>query len=482
MTSSSETGCTETGYTAHAAEYISHRRWFAGKGRNFTISDRRLFPWLSEAGADPAMRIELATVTFDDGTSEVYQLPLSYYREEHVHLSHALLGAWDEHGIGRVWAYDALHDKDVTGLLLHAILEERRLDGLDFHCLDGADRDIDAASLLMPVEQSNSSLAFGERALLKVFRKVAPGRNPDIEIHELLTHAGVDKVAALFGWVEAHWTDAGQATSGEHGTADLAMLQQFLRTATDGWALALTSVRDLYAEADLHADEVGGDFAAESQRLGAATAEIHARLSELLATGRWGREQLTSAAAQMQQRLDRAIDVVSDLEPFAPALGQAYDDLATLDHPVAVQRVHGDLHLGQTLRTVRGWKIIDFEGEPAKSLSERVALDVTVRDVAAMLRSFDYAAATLLPDHPHDTQIAYRAREWAQRNRGAFCDGYTDESGRDPREQPVLMRAYETDKAVYEVVYEARNRPSWLPIPMQAIARLAGTDQPEEVA
>jgi maltokinase len=99
-----------------------------------------------------------------------------------------------------------------------------------------------------------------------------------------------------------------------------------------------------------------------------------------------------------------------------------------------------------------------------------------------MLRSFDYAAATLLPDHPGDMQIAYRAREWAQRNRGAFCDGYTDESGRDPREQPVLMRAYETDKAVYEVVYEARNRPSWLPIPMQAIVRLAGTAQPEEVA
>jgi maltokinase len=167
---------------------------------------------------------------------------------------------------------------------------------------------------------------------------------------------------------------------------------------------------------------------------------------------------------------------VPQLEEHAPGLREAFDALGKVDHNVQVQRVHGDLHLGQTLRTVKGWKLIDFEGEPAKSLPERVALDSPLRDVAAMLRSFDYAAANLLTDHPHDPQIAYRCREWAQRNRVAFCEGYSEESPVDPRREQVLMRAYETDKAIYEVVYEARNRPTWLRIPMAAIARLSGVE------
>jgi maltokinase len=178
----------------------------------------------------------------------------------------------------------------------------------------------------------------------------------------------------------------------------------------------------------------------------------------------------------MHRRLDQAVLAVPEIEPFAGGLREAFDELTEVGHNVPIQRVHGDLHLGQTLRTVLGWKLIDFEGEPAKPLAERVALDSPLRDVAAMLRSFDYAAATLLTDHPHDRQIAYRCREWAQRNRVAFCEGYAEESPVDPRQETALMRAYETDKAIYEVVYEARNRPTWLRIPMAAIARLSGAD------
>jgi maltokinase len=317
-------------------------------------------------------------------------------------------------------------------------------------------------------------VVFGEDALLKVFRKVAAGRNPDIEIHEALTHAGVDKVAHLYGWITAQLDDG--AVDGAKGPADLGMLQQFLRTATDGWTMALNSVRDLYAEADLHADEVGGDFASESHRLGAATAEVHRRLAELLGTAVWTPEDLRDLVAAMHRRLDMSIEAVPDLEPYADGLRAAFDALTQVGHSVPTQRVHGDLHLGQTLRTVRGWKLIDFEGEPAKPLAERIAFDSPLRDVAGMLRSFDYAAGNLLTDHPHDRQIAYRCREWAQRNRVAFCEGYAEESPVDPRHENVLMRAYETDKAIYEVVYETRNRPSWLPIPMAAIARLSGAD------
>jgi maltokinase len=347
---------------------------------------------------------------------------------------------------------------------------------MGFHCLEETDRTLSGQSLLLSGEQSNSSLVYGEDALLKMFRKVGPGRNPDIEIHEALTHAGVDKVAGLYGWISGTWTESANGDGADAGTADLGMLQQFLRTATDGWTMALNSVRDLYAEADLHADEVGGDFAAESHRLGAATAEVHRRLAELLGSRTWTPEDLQTLVTAMHGRLDAAVRAVPQLEEHAPGLREAFDALSKVDHNVPVQRVHGDLHLGQTLRTVRGWKLIDFEGEPVKSLPERVALDSPLRDVAAMLRSFDYAAANLLTDHPHDPQIAYRCREWAQRNRVAFCEGYNEESPVDPRREQVLMRAYETDKAIYEVVYEARNRPTWLRIPMAAIARLSGVE------
>src|SRR5262249_7793485 len=150
-----------------------------------------------------------------------------------------------------------------------------------------------------------------------------------------------------------------------------------------------------------------------------------------------------------------------------------YRALAELSAPVVAQRVHGDLHLGQTLRTVKGWKLIDFEGEPMKSLQERVAPDSALRDVAAMLRSFDYAAGATLREFGTGDQLSYRAEEWAQRNRQAFLDGYVSVASLDAPEDRILMRAYEADKAVYEAVYEARNRPNWLAIPLHAVARLA---------
>jgi maltokinase len=257
------------------------------------------------------------------------------------------------------------------------------------------------------------------------------------------------------------------------------MAQTFLQNSTEGWATATASVRDLYAEADLHADEVGGDFAGEAFRLGVATAEVHQALARTLQTATLDAKELSALSDGMRARLDRAAAEVEALQPYADRLREAFDDLAGLDEPVAVQRVHGDFHLGQVMRTLTGWKLLDFEGEPARPLEERRALDSPIKDVAGMLRSFDYAARHLLADHAPDPRLEYRAVEWADRNREAFCKGYADAAGYDPRDQAVLLRAFETDKAVYEVVYEARNRPAWLPIPMSAIERLAASGAEE---
>ena len=168
------------------------------------------------------------------------------------------------------------------------------------------------------------------------------------------------------------------------------MLQQFLRTASDGWDLALASVRNLFAEADLHADEVGGDFAGEAARLGVALAEVHADLAEHFPVEQRGADAASALADAMEGRLDAALDVVPDLAPHADPLRATFGRLRGLDR-IDVQQVHGDLHLGQTLRTVKGWKIVDFEGEPAKPLAERLLPDSVWRDVAGMIRSFDYA-------------------------------------------------------------------------------------------
>jgi maltokinase len=459
----STTGGSSAGLGALLADHLGHQRWFAGKGRDWRVLATTTAGTLQDA---PRVWIELVSVGYPGDELETYQVPLVAYDHEVEHLSHALVGRLDGS-----WVYEALADKEVTGLWLSGIGDERRAGTLRFRRDPSAEKIPEGVvSIVVGAEQSNTSLVFGDQAILKVFRKVAPGINPDIEVHAALASAGSIHIAEPLGWLEGTWHDP---VLDAEVTGSLAMLQAYLPSATDGWEMAQTSVRDLYAEADLRADEVGGDFAAESHRLGAATAEVHADLARTLPNGVFDARALAALAAAMRGRLDRAAAEVEVLRPYVEALREAYEDLARLGRPVAVQRIHGDFHLGQVMRTLDGWRLLDFEGEPAKSLAERRALDSPVRDVAGMLRSFDYAARHLLADGPHDAQREFRATEWAERNRSAFCDGYAETISSDPRDEPVLLRAYETDKAVYELVYESRNRPSWVSIPLSAIARLA---------
>lgn len=450
--------------------YLVEQRWFAGKGRDFSIEAMHPTSWLSTG--DPKVRIEILTVRYTDGEprTETYQLPLAYLVEVDPDLTHALIGPIDHAELGAVVAYDAVFVSSVADLLLAGFRDCRRDPDLAFEVLDDAALpDPSVTGTVMTAEQSNTSIAYGEDALLKLFRRISDGGNPDVEIHEALTRRGSDNVARLLGWVEADW----RAVDGALQHGHLGMLQAYLRTATDGWDIALSSVRDLFVEEDLHPAEVGGDFAAEAERLGATTGDVHHDLAELFGTTVLSNDQREGLATAMTNRLDSAMAAAPQLEEYAPALRRSFAALAALDDPIGVQRIHGDLHLGQTVRTVKGWKIIDFEGEPAKSLADRVAPDSPLRDIAGMMRSLDYAAGATLHQFGYGDQLRYRGDEWADRNRAAYLRGYSTVSGSAPDEQQVLLRAYETDKAIYEVVYETRHRPSWLPIPLHAVKRLA---------
>jgi maltokinase len=462
-------------YLESLASYLSGRRWFAGKGREFEVTHLHPLPWLA---TEPHVRIEIAEVTYADGKRDSYQLPILYLPEVDATLTHALIGDVEHAELGDVVAYDAVFSKAACDVVLEHFHDAGQPDpaaDVVFHVVDGAELPPHGSpGFVLTAEQSNTSVAYGEDGILKLFRRVAPGGNPDIEIHEALTRRGSENVAPLLGWIWARWRDGG----GDVHEGHLGMMQAFLRTATDGWTIALSSVRDLLVEADLYPDEVGGDFAGEAQRLGEATAQVHEDLAAEFDTETYTPEQQAALAGGMGLRLDAAIHVVPEIARHAAGLRARYDALAALTTPLPVQRVHGDLHLGQTLRTVKGWKILDFEGEPAKPLDERVALDTPFRDVAGMLRSFDYAAGATLREFGQGEQLAHRAHEWSTRNREAFLDGYAQATRRPlTPEAMTVIRAYEADKAVYEAVYEARNRPSWLPIPLHAIARLAAEEQ-----
>jgi maltokinase len=474
----SNTG-TSQGLESALVDYIRNARWFGGKGRAFTVTRVNM---VSLQEAEPQVGIALVTLSFEDGGTDVYQVPMASYADPQGHLGHALIARLDGRHI-----YDALHDRAATRVWLEAFHRSAGHDptrqpsaatdsGLAFRRVGKHDLDPSAESTLFSGEQSNSSVAFGQDALMKVFRRLTPGVNPDIEIHEALTLAGTDSIAELYGWVELAPETPGGAP------VQLAMLQQFLRAATDGWELALASARTLIT-ADPSGEEVG-DFTADSHRLGVAVSEVHEILREQFGTQAF---DAAATSATMRQRLSAAIGVVPQLADHSTALETVFDRLA--DSPGDIHRIHGDLHLGQTLRTAIGWKLVDFEGEPAKTLEERQLPDSPWRDVAGMLRSFDYAAQSVVKEldasgespepaaNGTQDQVASRADEWRQVNRAAFLAGYVER--RLGRGEPTLtaaeetiINAYEADKAVYEVIYEARNRPSWLDIPLQAIDRI----------
>jgi maltokinase len=442
------------------ADWLVRQRWYAGRTRVLVAAEPGSVTHLA-----PGLDHVLLRAAYADGSSETYQVFLGWDRElPPEFVGHATIGS-DGDRIG----FDALYDEESARRLLGLIEAGIDIDGLRFTREPDAKLPLDAPNRVVDGEQSNSSVVFDTAAILKVFRRVTAGRNPDVELNRVLARAGNPHVAALLGAVDLAASEHG---SGGDVETSLAMVTAFAPNSADGWSMDRASVRDLLAEADLRDDEVGGDFAGEAYRLGEAIASVHLTLAQEL--GRW-REPAPIAA--MEARFARSAAEVPELADHAPAVYRRWQELT---EPLTVQRVHGDLHLGQVLRTPDNWLLIDFEGEPGQPSAERRRPDSPMRDVAGMLRSFDYAANQLLVGDPDDEQLAYRAREWVTRNRDSFCSGYANVSGTDPRADAALLRAYELDKAVYEAAYEARHRPDWLWIPLRAIRRLLDAPSPPD--
>jgi len=417
------------------ARHVPRQRWYAGSsapGSLRVIDSQRLRePW-------PCLEWLLVEA---DGA--VYQL---------------LLGG---RPLGQPGQFLQGHEEGVLGNVGDAFWYDATLDPeLSLAVLGLVTQGAEDAEHVRPVgaEQSNSSFVYDDRLIAKIFRRLHRGPNPDVEITTALSESGFTHVPEAV----ATWSRDGY---------DLAFVQRFLAGGSEGWALALTSLRDLYAGDGAVPGQAGGDFAAEALRVGQVTAEMHLALAGAFGTA-------PGDSASWADSMEESLDILE--QDDRDGAHQVVERLRTVEDPGPATRVHGDYHLGQVMRTDTGWYVLDFEGEPARPLEQRRTPTSPMKDVTGMLRSLDYASrAALAERHTGEAEhLEPRAEAWCDRNRQAFLAGYLNTEGAvdlvpsNPLSYQALMDAFELDKAVYELGYERAYRPEWVEIPHAAIRRL----------
>ena len=403
--------------------WMREQRWFGAKA-----ADLSHFGVLDHVELQDGLGCALVEARFNSGVHDVYQLIVSG------------------------------DDLDAEGgrTLVRMMQEQATAGGIRFHWTgaEPAPRG-DASVRPMGAEQSNSTIVVGEALALKVFRRLLPGDNPELEMLRFLTAHGFENIAPLAGWYEF---------DGELLQATLGVLQRFVADGRDGWGYAL-------AEPDAFLDQV--------RDLGSVTGEMHSVLASDHGDADFtpeepGDDALGLLTATINEEIERAFFDLRDSDEAArPIMGRGEelrDQLRALSHQSSGGRLirhHGDYHLGQTLLTPRGWVVLDFEGEPARTLPERRRKRSPLRDAAGMLRSFAYVASA------SDTLPV----DWEERARASFLEGYYEAvddvllpAGRSAIDK--LLAIHELEKAVYELRYELNNRPDWVGIPVSAIARL----------
>ncbi|GGF25057.1 maltokinase N-terminal cap-like domain-containing protein [Subtercola lobariae] len=475
---------------AALTEWMPAQRWFAGKGTTpvlrlvgsfdlrspaATLADLAAASG-SGAGLSPAVTITTALV-LDEGGSQpkLYQVPLTARSEALPELAGGLITTLDSGS----FVYDGALDSAYATALLTLITSDESTGNDGGATASGRSQEPGhplavTSSRVLSGEQSNTSIimtvshaaAAGTAAstapaaapapvICKVFRVLHHGDNPDVVLQSALAKAGSTRVPASVGSVVGTWSD--ERVFDGIASGHLAFAQEFLPGVRDAWRVAL------------EAAEAGHPFTADAFALGEATAEVHETLAGVMPTVEPSPELIAAVLASMRGRHAEAVAEVPELGQFSAAVDRIFDKAAT-GHWPRLQRIHGDYHLGQVLAVPSGgWVLVDFEGEPLRPMAERNQPDLAVRDIAGMLRSFDYVAGSFA-----DTPLHPSATAWAQDARQAFLDGYVARSGFDLTSNRALLEAFEIDKALYEAIYEARNRPTWLAIPVTAIARLAG--------
>jgi trehalose synthase-fused probable maltokinase len=417
-------------------EHVTQQRWYGAKSR--TVSHADVLDSVVVRSVEPELTLHLVGVTYDTGAHDVYQL---------------FSGA----------------ETDVARELVSAMRSTLKLQGtqgvIDFQpAADyaGLGQDIGAARLVSS-EQSNTSVVFGDALILKIFRRLEPGINPELEVLRFLAGHGFRNAPALAGWYEY---------SGGPLTATLGLLQEFVADGVNGWELALDEIADAPER-----------FLDRLSRLGEVTAQMHTALGSdpddaAFCPDEPSVEALALLTATVDEEIARVfLSLPEDDERLAPIVGrgeEVREQLRFLSHAGStgkVIRTHGDFHLGQTLARGDDWVILDFEGEPARTLVERRHKRSALRDVAGMLRSFTYAASSV------ELRGATVPDDWEVRARWRFLDSYL--AAVDPRLLPAgdaaierLLAVFELEKAVYELRYELDNRPDWVGIPVAGIERL----------
>jgi maltokinase len=445
---------------------IASQRWFGGKSRD--VLDARVLDAGVVPGEPPIIAFAIVEVRYGLQSHDLYHLPLGF-RPESDNWKASIIAATEGWTV-----YDAIADPELVRGILDLVADDATLDIGEATLLFRSTGDLRdslgerSETRPMGAEQSNTSVVIDERLALKVYRRIEAGMNPELEILRFLTERGFEHIAALEGYI---------SYEGRPLEATLAILQRFVASNGDGWELAL----------DTLASDPGW-LPGHTRRLGEVTAELHNALASdpvdpHFAPEEPSTEALALISASIDEEIEQVFAALPDTPAVAPVRGrgeEVRDRLRSLTQIGSVGRVirhHGDYHLGQALWTKdEDWLILDFEGEPARSVPDRRRKRSPLRDVAGMLRSFAYAASASVIQRGVEPP-----EDWEVQCRSSFLEGYlatVDAALLPPDQKSIerLLTVFELEKAVYELRYELGNRPDWVSIPVAGILRMLEQD------